>query len=85
MPIPEVPFVHARRIGELFDCHGAFLMQCLIQSQSIAHLHESDAYRTAQIVQHLADELMKFRVVNHVHPPCQNVSYMWQRRRYIML
>jgi hypothetical protein len=46
-PFPKVSFVHTCCAGEFFDCHGTSFMQCLIQTQSIAHLHESDAYGTA--------------------------------------
>jgi len=67
-PFPEIPFIHSRRSRQFFDRHRSFFVQSLIQTERIAHLDQSYAYRATQIIKHLADELMQFSFVHFPLP-----------------
>ena len=68
-PFAQVALVDAGRGGKLGHRHRTAGMQGLVQPQRVTDAHQRDARRTAEIGQHLPDELMQFGFVHVPHLP----------------
>jgi hypothetical protein len=63
-PFAQIALVDAGFGSELGDCHRAPLVQGLVKAQGVADANERNARRTAEIGQHLSDELVQFCFVD---------------------
>jgi hypothetical protein len=64
-PFAQVALVDAGCVGKLCHRHRAPLVNGLIQAERIADPDQRYARRTAEIRQHLPDELMQLCVIDH--------------------
>jgi hypothetical protein len=64
----------ARRRGQFRDRHRPLCVQRLVEPERIAEVDQGYARRTAEIREHLSDELVQLVVVDHHPLPRQGSS-----------